>query len=70
VRRQKILVALFLIVAGSLSLAGCASLSTAAAARQCGDPCASMSCPSAFSCQVDAHCTARCQAEVFKPGTP
>jgi len=64
---MKILVALFLVVAGST---GCASLSTAAAARQCGDPCASMSCPSAFSCQVDAHCAARCQAEAFKPGTP
>ena len=73
---MKLFVVLRLIVvscaclAGCAGLAGCATLSTAGAASQCGDPCASVSCPSAFSCQVDAHCAAHCQAEPWKPGIP
>jgi hypothetical protein len=48
----------FGVTAFGVSLAGCASLS--AAPSPCGDPCASLSCPSAFVCSVD-HCMARCQ---------
>ncbi|HSZ82756.1 MAG TPA: hypothetical protein VLA14_10770 [Polyangia bacterium] len=59
-----------LTMAVSVWLAGCASLNGGPAVAACGDPCAAVSCPSAFSCQVDGHCVARCQAEPLKPGAP
>jgi uncharacterized protein YcfL len=58
--------ALLTIVASAL-LAGCASLNGGTAVAQCGNPCASLSCPSAFTCQVDGQCVARCQAEPLAP---
>jgi len=58
--------ALLTIVACVL-LAGCASLNGGTTVAQCGNPCASMNCPSAFSCQVDGRCVARCQAEPLAP---
>jgi hypothetical protein len=53
-----------------LALAGCATAPPARPSNACGDPCASLACPSAFSCTVDSHCSARCQAEPMKPGAP
>jgi len=38
------------------TLAGCATLPATGAASQCGNPCATLSCPSAFTCWVDARC--------------
>jgi hypothetical protein len=58
---------LFALVA-SVLLGGCATLNGGSAVAQCGNPCAAISCPSAFFCQVDGNCIARCQAESFKPG--
>jgi hypothetical protein len=52
----------------SLLLAGCAALNGGSAVAKCGNPCAAVNCPSAFYCQVDGSCVARCQAESFKPG--
>jgi hypothetical protein len=33
------------------------------APQNCGNPCASRMCPSAYTCRVDAHCGARCDPE-------
>ena len=58
-----------LTIVASVLLAGCASLNGGAAVAKCGNLCASVSCPSAFTCLVDGSCVARCQAESFRPGT-
>jgi hypothetical protein len=35
-----------------------------AAPQSCsGNPCAALNCPSAYTCRVDNHCVARCEAE-------
>jgi hypothetical protein len=34
---------------------------------RCGNPCA-MACPTAFRCDVDAQCVARCTPESLGPG--
>jgi hypothetical protein len=53
-----------ILFACTLSLAACASLTKPpAAALPCGDPCAAAACPSAFVCEVDARCAARCLPE-------
>jgi hypothetical protein len=53
-----------ILVACTLSLAACASITKPPAAPlPCGDPCAATACPSAFVCEVDARCVARCQPE-------
>jgi hypothetical protein len=52
----------------SVAVGGCATAPAGRAANVCGDPCAMLSCPSAFVCMVDSHCAARCQPEGIKPG--
>ncbi len=38
--------------------------SVLAAPQSCsGNPCATLSCPSAYACRVDNKCVARCEAE-------
>jgi hypothetical protein len=58
--------AVFTIVACVL-LASCASLNGGTAVAQCGNPCASLNCPSAFTCTVDGRCVARCEAAPLTP---
>jgi len=48
--------------------AGCAQTPLpavlAAPTRQsCGNPCATLNCPSAYTCRVDANCSAHCEPE-------
>lgn len=49
----------------ALALAGCGGLPKppVAASASCGNPCASLSCPSAFFCDVDGQCRASCKPE-------
>jgi hypothetical protein len=63
-RKQRLTFVLGL--AGLDLLAGCAgglqSLNPAAApAQACGDPCATVSCPSAFRCTWNTQCIVRCE---------
>jgi hypothetical protein len=47
-----------------LAAAGCGTLAKpVSTAGSCRNPCASLSCPSAFTCDVDAQCRARCVPE-------
>jgi hypothetical protein len=55
-------VAVMLGIAAGLA-PGCAGWPGPRAAAACGNPCASTVCPSAFRCDVDVNCTARCQPE-------
>ncbi|HET6151288.1 MAG TPA: hypothetical protein VFH68_27370 [Polyangia bacterium] len=52
----------------SIGVTGCAQTPLPAGptppSQSCGgNPCASLTCPSAYSCRVDAHCRASCQPE-------
>jgi hypothetical protein len=49
-------------------LLGCATASLPRSPSACGDPCARLSCPSAFYCSVDSNCSARCMPEPIQPG--
>jgi hypothetical protein len=55
---------LVLLVAGAV--AGCAQgpLPALASPQSCGsNPCATLNCPSAYSCRIDAKCGAHCEPE-------
>jgi hypothetical protein len=56
-----------LTIVASVLLTGCAALNGGTAVAQCGNPCASLNCPSAFTCQVDGRCVARCEAAPLTP---
>jgi len=55
------------VLLSSLGDVGCARSplppARAPAPQSCGNPCASLNCPSAYTCSVDAHCGASCQPE-------
>lgn len=65
--RRAASLSLMLWLSPSIFGAGCAQNPLPAAltpaAQSCGNPCASLTCPSAYTCSIDAHCGAHCEPE-------